>query len=261
MLRVLERTRLLRPVYRAYEALQARRTGEENEARAADGLPLPPPRLRTLVAGTADAAWFLTTGAASAEMVAAAVERHGAPLQSGTALLDFGCGCGRVARHWARLPGVELHGSDYNARLVGWCGANLPFGQFAVNGLEPPLAAPDERFDLVYAISVLTHLTEEQGDAWLEELRRVLRPGGLLLVTTHGDRYVEALTQQERERYRAGELVVRWQTVAGTNLCATYHPPEYVHERFSRRLEVLEHAPEGAAAGSPHQDLVVLRRP
>jgi SAM-dependent methyltransferase len=257
----LERARLLRPAYRAYETVLARRTATGNGVAAADGLPLPPPRLRMLVAGTADAGWFLSTGAASAEMVSSAAGRHGAALGEGTAaLLDFGCGCGRVTRHWARVPGLDVEGSDYNPRLVRWCAENLPFARFSVNGAGPPLEAAAGRFDLVYAISVLTHLPEEQGEAWLAELRRVLRPGGLLLLTTHGDAHADALSAEERRRYRAGELVVRRRTVAGTNLCAAYHPRAYVRERLARGFELLEHEPEGAAAGSPDQDLIVLRK-
>ncbi|HVM17815.1 MAG TPA: class I SAM-dependent methyltransferase [Gaiellaceae bacterium] len=260
-LRLLDRARLLRPAYRAYEAVRARTTSRSRE-QAPDGLPLPPPPLRTLVAGTADAEWFLETGRRSAELVAAAAARHGVRLDApGTRLLDFGCGCGRVTRHWARLAGADVHGSDYNARLVRWCAEHLPFARFARNGGDPPLPYPDGRFDLVYAISVFTHLTEPRQDAWLTELRRVLRPGGLLLVTTHGDRHADALAPDERARYDGGELVVRWESVAGTNLCAAFHPAAYVRERLARGLELLEHAAEGAAAGSPHQDLVVLRRP
>ena len=80
-LRLLERTRLLRPAYRAYEAVRARRTSGGAED-APDGLPLPPAPLRTLVAGTADAAWFLDTGRRSADVVAAAAARHGVPLDA-----------------------------------------------------------------------------------------------------------------------------------------------------------------------------------
>lgn len=260
-LRLLERARLLRPAYRAWETLEAVRTRQRAGAVEADGLPLPPPRLRMLVAGTADPEWFLGTGRASAELVAVAAARHGVPLGPGARLLDFGCGCGRVTRHWAGREGLEVHGSDFNPRLVDWCRANLGFARFGRNGLEPPLPHEDASFDVVYAISVLTHLTVEGGERWLAELRRVLRPGGLLLVTTHGDSYLHVLTAEERERFRSGRPVVRRQAVAGTNLCAAYHPAAYVRDAFARELELAEHVPEGAAAGSPHQDLVVLRRP
>src|SRR5947208_884804 len=79
-----------------------------------------------------------------------------------------------------------------------------------VNGLAPPLAFDDASFDLVYALSVFTHLTGDLQVAWRDELRRVLRPGGRLLITTHGRSYVPRLDVEERERFESGELVVRW---------------------------------------------------
>ena len=94
---------------------------------------------------------------------------------------------------------------------------------------------------------------------WMSELHRVLRPGALLLLTTHGDHYVGRLTPAERDRYRAGEVVVRWEQVAGTNLCTAFHPPVYVRERLAARFEALDFVAEGAK-GNPHQDLFVFRR-
>jgi SAM-dependent methyltransferase len=253
VLRLFERLKLLRPTYRAYEML---RSLGGRRPPAAGGLPLPPRRLMVRVAGTPDESWFLRSGRISADTVREAAARHGRPLESLGSLLDFGCGCGRVTRWWYELD-AEVHGSDVDARAVAWCEANLGFGQFAVNGLAPPLRYGDSAFDLVYAFSVLTHLTEELQRPWLDELRRVLRPGGLVVVSTHGERYLERLTAAERARFEAGDLVVRWGGVAGTNLCTTFHPRSYL-ERLAEGFEFLEHIPEGAA-GNPHQDLSVLR--
>jgi SAM-dependent methyltransferase len=253
-LRLLERLDLLRPTYRAYETLRSfRKPGSP----PAGELPLPPRRLMIRVAGTPDADWFLRSGRISADTVREAAMRHGRPLESLGSLLDFGCGCGRVTRWWRELD-AEVHGSDVDAPAVAWCRANLGFGHFAVNELPPPLPYGDSTFDLVYAFSVLTHLTEELQRPWLDELRRILRPGGLLVLSTHGERYFKRLTAAERARFEAGELVVRWGGVAGTNLCTTFHPRSYL-ERLAEGFELLEHVPEGAA-GNPHQDLSVLRR-
>jgi 2-polyprenyl-3-methyl-5-hydroxy-6-metoxy-1,4-benzoquinol methylase len=252
-LRLLEHLHLLRPAYRGYETLRSLGKGSQ----AAGELPLPPRRLMIRVAGTPDADWFLSSGQLSAATVRDAAERHGRPLETVGSLLDFGCGCGRVTR-WLRDANAEIHASDADARAVEWCTANLRFARFAVNDLAPPLRYGDGKFDLVYAFSVLTHLTEDLQQPWLEELHRVLRPGGLLVLSTHGERYLERLTEAERARFGAGEPVVRWGGVAGTNLCTTFHPHSYL-ERLASGFEFLEHVPEGAT-GNPYQDLSVFRK-
>src|SRR5439155_14229287 len=137
-------------------------------------------RLMVRVAGTADADWFLRSGRAGFDAIAAHVA-----LDDVRAVLDFGCGCGRVTRYFHGLAG-EVAGSDVSDAAIEWCRANLGFGRFEVNGPAPPLVFEDESFDLVYALSVFTHLTDDLQLAWRDELRRVLRPDGRLLLTTHG---------------------------------------------------------------------------
>jgi SAM-dependent methyltransferase len=259
-LRALDRMSLLAPVYRVYERVRSVRDSEDSEVDAG-GLPVPPPRLRVEVAGTPGLEWFLESGRQQAGIIRSAAERNGAQLESLGAMLDFGCGCGRVLRHWAGLEGLAVHGSDYNERLVGWCAANLPFVTASVNRLEPPLRFEDEQFDLVYAISVFTHLPHDLERAWVEELSRIVAPGGLLLLTTHGDSYADRLDVDERARYDAGEPVVRWPGVAGSNLCTTFHPETYVRARLAPELELLEVSPDGGTVGSRQQDLVVFRKP
>jgi SAM-dependent methyltransferase len=256
-LSLLGRLGLLRAAFRGYEwvrALAARRV-----PAADDGLPVPPPRLIVRVAGTADAAWFLESGRLAAESIRAALARAGRAVEELGAMLDFGCGCGRVTRRWASLDGTAVHGSDQSADAVDWCRRNLPFARFTTNRLEPPLAYDEATFDLVYALSVFTHLPEELQRGWMGELERVLRPGGVLLLTVHGERYRERLGPAERAEFDAGRLVVRWEEGAGSNLCSTFHPPSYVQDRLAARFDVVEFVPEGAT-GNPHQDLYLLRR-
>jgi SAM-dependent methyltransferase len=258
-LRALDRVSLLAPVYRVYEAVRS--VGSDDTEVDAGGLSVPPPRLRTEVAGTPGLDWFLESGRQQADIIRAAVERHHGRLEELGRMLDFGCGCGRVLRHWAELAGPEINGSDFNERLAGWCAANLPFVTASVNGLAPPLGYESERFDLVYAVSVFTHLPHDLERSWIEELSRIVEPGGLLLLTTHGDSYADRLDPEERVRYDAGEPVVRWPRVAGSNLCTTFHPEAYVRAHLAPDLELLEITPEGGTVGSRRQDLAVFRKP
>lgn len=223
-------------------------------------LPIPPTDFLVRVAGSPDVRWFLEGGKLALSSITDALGRQGIAAGDLGAVLDFGCGCGRVARHWPAVSGAAVTGVDYNPELIAWCRRNLPFGAFQVNRLVPPLPFPDGSFDLAYALSVFTHLPEPLQDAWLDELARVLRPGGHLLLTVHGDHYRPDLDDAERVAFDRGELVVRHATVAGTNRCTTFHPPAYVRERMPRGLALVEHIPEGAA-GNPFQDLVLFRKP
>jgi SAM-dependent methyltransferase len=249
LLRLLGRAGLLGPAYRAYERALALRG--RHDRSAVDGLPVPPSELIVRVAGTPDVDWFLEGGRLGYESVRAHVP--GEP----ESVLDFGCGCGRVTRYWLGA-GPTIAGSDLNEDAVDWCRRNLPFARFEENGLAPPLAFDDGAFDLVYGLSVFTHLPQELQIAWLHELSRVLRPGGNLLLTTHGERYRDRLDPPERERFDAGEIVVRWQEVAGSNLCAAYHPARAL-ARLADRFEEIAFVPQGAK-GNPHQDVHVFRR-
>jgi SAM-dependent methyltransferase len=259
ILRLLGRTRLLAPAYRAYERVRAARMPHAPEPAAADGLPVPPAHLIVRVAGTPDAAWFLESGRLAAKSIGDVLGRAGTRIESMESILDFGCGCGRVIRNWAKLD-AQIAGSDLSGSAIDWCRSNLFFARFETNGLSPPLAYADGSFELAYALSVLTHLPEAIQHEWMDELHRVSRPGGFVVLTTHGERYLERLDDDERRRFRAGELVVRWGEVPGTNLCTTFHPPSWVRERLlPHGFDEVAFLPEGAA-GNPYQDLFLLRR-
>jgi SAM-dependent methyltransferase len=248
--RLLQRLGLIAPAFRFYERLVA--LGPQR-VTPTDGSPLPPRRLMVRVAGTADADWFLRAGRAGYDAIAAHV-----PLAEIGDVLDFGCGCGRVTRYFNDFTG-NVAGSDVSVDAIEWCRANLGFARFEANGLAPPLAFDDASFDLVYALSVFTHLTADLQVAWRDELRRVLRPEGRLLITTHGRSYVPRLDAEERKRFESGELVVRWGEVAGSNLCSAYHPEPYVRSTLADGFAFLELEPEGAR-GNPTQDLVLLQK-
>ena len=231
----------LRPVARLRERVIAARAAEPDEG-APDGLPIPPASLRVLVDGHGDPAGFLRYSRAGADVIRTALTEAGRGFEG--SVLDFGCGCGRTARNWAEL-GIDLHGCDYNSRLVGWCQERLPFMEARVNGLEPPAPYEDSTFDVVYAISILTHLTEELAARWVSEWRRILKPDGVLVVTTIGDAYREHLSAAGRERYEAGEVVVKAPRVEGLNACVAHHPRSYVVDELLADFDVLAFLPGG----------------
>jgi SAM-dependent methyltransferase len=252
----LGRVGLLRPSYRAYE--RSRSWWTRGAGVEAGGPPLPPAWLRVRVAGTGDAEWFLDSGRVARETIEESLEAAGTSLAEMGDILDFGCGCGRVIRWLEDVPG-NLRGSDFDGHAIAWCRENLRFAAFGTNGLEPPLDLADESLDLVYAFSVLTHLPLPVQHAWMAELRRVLRPWGIVVLSTHGDAYLPRLTPEEQRDFRAGEVVVRFEEVAGTNLCTAFHPRSVVEQSLAQGFEVVRFAPAGAR-GSPPQDLFALRK-
>jgi SAM-dependent methyltransferase len=174
-------------------------------------------------------------------------------------ILDFGCGSGRVLRNWKSLTASRVYGADYNDEHIRWCRRHFRFAEFVTNDLQPPLPWRDETFAFVYACSVFTHLEESLQHAWMRELRRLLKPGGHLLFTTHGERYLTSLTDDEKATFLKGQLVVRNGTESGRNTCGVYHPLDYVTTQLAAGFSILNHVPEGAT-GTGCQDIYLLKK-
>jgi len=221
--------------------------------RPVSGIPLPPASLRARVHTLPDAKSFFEVGRRWVSGLEAGLERADRSLESFTSVLDFGCGCGRTLRWLDWLAGrASLAGTDIDGECVRWCAENIPFAHFSQNDPLPPLEFANEAFDLVYAISVFTHLTESAQDAWLAELRRVTRPGAILLLSTHGPHTWPSLPPRYRQRVEQDGFL--WVDATDN----AYHSPAYIRERWSTYFEVLDIIIPHSVVG--YQDLVVARR-
>ena len=256
--RALELLGLAALTFRTYERVLAQRSGDL-PVWGKDGLPLPPARLQVLVSGTASPQ-FEQKGAEAAASIREILRRAGEDIDGCRAVLDFGVGCGRIARHWAGVSGPEFHACDYNELLVRWCQENLPFLHTVKNELEPPLPYDDGAFDLVYAYSVFTHLTEPLQHRWMAELVRVVEPGGRIVFSTHGDATRDQMEPSVEERYDRGELAVRFAGTPGSNLCSAFHPERWVRETLVPEFEVLDLV-RGSAPGLGVHDIWTVRKP
>ena len=225
---------------------------------APDGLPVPPPRLVNLVAGHFDVAAFYQNGRLGADSIRDVLEKNGIEITRLLSFLDFGCGCGRILRFWHDLEGPRIHGSDYNRILVRWCRDHLPFGQFKTNKSCPPSDYEDEKFGFIYAVSVFTHLAEEWQIPWIRELRRICQPRGFVLISVHGESYLPQLPDEEREKFKAGNMVVVRGKYSGTNICGVYHPESYVRNVMTEGFSVVDFLPLGAKDAK--QDMYLLQK-
>jgi SAM-dependent methyltransferase len=223
-------------------------------------LPIPPGKLIYLVAGHRDPRAFLESGRSTNEAIRRLLSKHGLNVKQFGAVLDFGCGVGRIMRYWNTTQGPRWHGTDYNPQLIEWCRNNLKFAEFRVNTLSGKLSYESESFDFIYVFSVFTHLNERLQFFWINELLRVLKPGGYLYFTTHGDYYAGKLKPEELQQYNSGKLIVREEERSGENICAVFHPVSYVHEKLTQDLIVMDFVPGGDESDSVH-DVHLVRKP
>jgi SAM-dependent methyltransferase len=112
-------------------------------------------------------------------------------------VLDFGCGWGRYLRLFLKdVPPENLFGLDVDPEIIAVCRQSRIPADLHVGTPFPPTRFADNTFDVVYAYSVFSHLSEKAHLAWLEEFKRILRPGGILMATTWGKdfiRYIDGL--------------------------------------------------------------------
>ena len=203
--------------------------------------------------------FYHTSGLEDAGLVAEVLHLH-IP-QKELNILDWGCGTGRVICHLKDfLPGrnIDLYGSDCDPKVLKWCQQNISQAKFAANDLDPPLPFKDGFFDVVYGFSVLPHLSEKRQIAWLKELNRVLKKGGLALLSTQGYSYMKYLKKEEGAQFQEGGLVVRPRTKEGARRFLSYHPKNYM-EKLLQDWQIVDHLDETNDKYSPH-DLWVIKK-
>jgi SAM-dependent methyltransferase len=229
-------------------------------------LPQPPYELATRV-GSLDAAddpWaqYDWLGEATKREIEAALP-DGFSLD-GRSVLDFGCGAGRTLRHFvAEQRPIDLWGCDIDIASIQWLERHLapPVHAF-VNGERPPLAQPDESFDVAYCISVFTHLTDSWSE-WLIELHRILKPGGLLIATFMGEGQSEAIAGEPWDDSRVGMLVLLPGQSWDHGGPMVMHSPWWIEQHWGRLFEVAHLQEHGFAAspGQGHGVVTLVKKP
>lgn len=238
------------------------------EAVQADQTPVPPVALREGYFGDRHLEFWLS-GLADFEAV-----RRETPVASGlTRYLDLGGSSGRVARHAARQPGWEAWVSDINGAYIDWVVANDAAGLRAFrNEAKPPLPFPDGYFDVVSAFSVFTHIDVEEIN-WLLELRRIVKPGGLLFLTALEDHVWTVVKEDDwmfgslsvgghedtlrsilQNGFEYDRLILRY-NAADEYYCNVFYSRRYLLRRWGDLFDKVEVRPAG------YQSLVLLTNP
>jgi hypothetical protein len=119
-------------------------------------------------------------------------------------VLEVGCRAGRWAAAVAALPGVRYVGAELDEGLLRAARAGLPGVRFDALGKDARLPYEDEAFDVVFAVSAMRYLGEEEKVAMVSEMWRVAKPGGRILL----------LEEFVSEKRPSGTLAVHPRTVS-----------------------------------------------
>lgn len=222
-------------------------------------IPAPPADTMLRQHGSDDFGAYLRVGAASRQDILSMLPAEWT--FPGKRVLDMGCGAGRTLRHFLdEAETCELWGCDIDEASVEWLGANLTPPVRVMRGAEhPPLPFPDGFFDLIWCVSLFTHLTNWA--EWLAELHRLVAEDGLVICTYHGGPYAGAadLPLPWAEE-RAGLVIVgngvRFTESTGPAVFCSGH---WLERHWGRAFEIVEHRPTGFAGYDPGQGLVLMR--
>lgn len=182
-------------------------------------------------------------------------------------VLDWGCGCGRLARYFYSLPNAKLTGIDIDLDNLNWCKEHFPFGEFRSAPLHPPTDLEPSSFDLLIGISVFSHLTERDQIEWLHELNRIAKPGAYLLMSVLGESTAcqsswDSTLWENFQRsgiFSVGNNVDLKGYIADDNYyCNTYMTADYIQRNWSQVFRVKQII--RAYIGN-QQDLVILHKP
>jgi ubiquinone/menaquinone biosynthesis C-methylase UbiE len=237
----------------------------------AEELPVPPLSLSSRWGLNTES--YLRGGRNDAEAILGDLAEIDATVEPGFRVLDFGCAEGRVLRFFPPHPESELWGVDINAERIAWAQQHLPPPfRFATTTTAPHLPFEDNYFDLVYAVSVFTHISE-LGDAWFLEVLRVLRPGGHAYLTIHDERTVELLLGAYRDNpthaymvdlvrkfgEATGILDQEWAyfAIRADPAAQVFYDTAYLVSRWSQLAACLRVTPEAIG----YQTALIFRKP
>ena len=225
-------------------------------------MPMPPPDLAARV-GTVDGAdplrFYREEGERLCGVIEALLPSHES--WDGKRALDFGCGSARVLRHFADEAGsAAFWGCDIDRASIEWDRAHLtpPF-RFFQNGLTPPLSLPASSLDLIWAMSVFTHIADAWSD-WLVEMHRLLASGGVLIASFLGEGMWEPLVGEPYREDKVGMSVMHhWEGPEAW----VFHSEWWLREHWGRAFDVLTvQQPPRSRAGLPQitHSYIALRR-
>lgn len=239
--------------------------------RKIDSLPAPNSELVFMTQGIYDVQAYTDSVVPGVMYLKKYMKHAGVDFKHIHRILDFGCGSGRLlSGFWGGNPSLELYGCDINSDLISWAGNNLPGKiHFKQNDFYPPNPFSDIKFDLIYLISVFTHLSIESQKRWVNEFFKILRPGGTLVISLQGEtyaRYFSSLDENELQAFMGQGYYERRTPKEGANEFGAFHTRSHVCRIFEG-FRLCSFFPNGRISGkripfppAAMQDVYVFQR-
>lgn len=240
-IRLLHFAEKIRSIYHFYKYRNLLKTFKKNKKYS--NFLLPPYVIAYDAFAGFDPYHYINQGKKHASFVSSLIEKYkGKNVKS---IYEWGCGPMRVLRHlpiFFDIKKTSFFGSDFNYKSVSWAKKNFKDINVSLNSLSPPLPYNNESFDVVYCISVFTHLSENVSKQYISDIYRILKKDGIFISTFHGNMNSKVLTKKELYDFEKGYFVERGSVVEGSRIYASYHPDLFIRKNFSqfRILEKIE---------------------
>lgn len=232
-----------------------------------DGISIPPAWLIQAFTGVPNTTDHVVNGIRSAEFYVDLYNRYCGDYTDLRKILDFGCGCGRVLMRMPTHSGTQYYGVDLHPAAVEWLQRAMPEAIISRGNGAPPISLDVIEIDFLYAISVLTHLSQEKELAWLSEWARIMADGGHLFVTFRGEDWVqnyatEAQAEVINEVWNSTEGFCYqqhkfWDGIFPSYYAGTYHTRKYVKDRWGSIFDLVDIVP---SSESPNQQNIAVMK-
>lgn len=172
----------------------------------------------------------------------------GRPIAAHRRLLDFGCGWGRTLRLFMKdIRPDNLFGTDPTSRFLTEARRCNQALNFLSCNVAPPTLLAAESLDYIISWSVFSHLDEFLTMRWIEEFSRLLKPGGLLMLTTQSRRFIAFCAEQRMRRASGIRLEHGWYEACADSFIdeshenARYEAGHFLHAAPAARPNPLSH--------------------
>lgn len=192
------------PIERFSEHYIINQTPDEPKEYCEQGLPVPP--AKTMKSYGPETSQYLNSGKRNVQKIIEIVNDSSWSFEDGMRIMDFGCAAGRMTRWFTKFAdNLDIWGTDVLGLDLSWAKQNLPMMNFVLTTRQPHLPFEDNSFDFISAMSVFTHI-DDLTDCWLLELRRIIKPGGVLCLSLLDESSIRLLDNEKRPALEQGIL-------------------------------------------------------